>query len=171
MLMPSCRCQSMRLHPIPHHTLIFKPWPSPSRAQPTSGQQHILLPTGLICDMSTGNPRPFVPNAVFLILCMPWYPSNLRRWTRTCLQCQRSKIHRHTTAPLIPFPTPDARFDRIHLDLVGPPIPNITAETIAEAFVANWVARFGTRNQAYSHNRIPPIMASLSVFTTSSKLP
>jgi len=64
-----------------------------------------------------------------------------------------------------PFTTPDARFDRVHLDLIGPlllckgnsylltcidkftrwpeavPILNITAETVATAFVTCWVAR------------------------------
>jgi len=82
------------------------------------------------------------------------------------LVCQRSKVQRHTIAPLIRFPTLDAHFDKVVLDLVGPlppfkgyayllmcidcfsrwpeavPIPNISAETVAEAFVTTWVARF-----------------------------
>jgi cleavage and polyadenylation specificity factor subunit 1 len=113
--------------------------------------QPIPLPTTdvtLICDTSTGSPRPFVPESFRRIIfdslhglahpgiratqklivtryVWPGINSDVRRWTRTCLQCQRSKVQRHTMAPLIPFSTPDVRFDKVHLDLVGPlPVSN-----------------------------------------------
>ena len=84
----------------------------------------------LVCDVSTGNPRPYVPAAfrrtVFNALhglshpgiratqklitsryVWPSINSDVRRWTRTCMQCQRAKVQRHTSAPLVPFATPD----------------------------------------------------------------
>ncbi len=48
----------------------------------------------------------------------------MRRWARSCLHCQCANVHKHTAAPLATFATPDARFDHVHIDLVGPLLPS-----------------------------------------------
>ena len=78
-----------------------------------------------------------------------------------------SKIQRHNKAPLKTFLTPDARFEHIHIDVIGPlplskgncyaltvidrftrwgeviPLAGITTDDIISGFLLHWVARFG----------------------------
>lgn len=80
---------------------------------------------------------------------------------------QKVKIQHHTQSPLQQFQIPDQRFEIMHLDLIGPlpqsngsiycltmidrlscwledvPLPDMSAETVAEAFHIQWIARFG----------------------------
>ncbi|GBN30524.1 Transposon Tf2-6 polyprotein [Araneus ventricosus] len=97
----------------------------------------------LICDMSTNQPRPFIPKAYRQIVfenvhflshpgtsatsnliskrfIWPKMKSDIRDRIRACTKCQGAKVFQHTKAPLSTFSEPDARFSHIHLDYIGP---------------------------------------------------
>ena len=83
------------------------------------------------------------------------------------MACQTSKIAIHTKPLVKPIPVPQTRFDHIHVDLVGPfspdrgykyiltmvdrttrwpeavPITDASADSVLEAFIGNWISRFG----------------------------
>ncbi|VDP02202.1 unnamed protein product [Schistosoma margrebowiei] len=138
----------------------------------------------LRCDKSTGRDRPIVPKRyrrnVFNMLhklshpgvratiklmaerfCWPGMNRDVKEWARFCVSCQKSKVIKHNKCPLGSFKPPVARFDHVHLDLVGPlpdsnecshllscvddfirrpkavPIKGITTETVARAYKRN----------------------------------
>lgn len=99
--------------------------------------------TSLLCDVSTGTPRPLVPTTFRRLafdsvhgLAHPsirstqrlmaqkyvWHGMNKQvgSWARACIACQKSKVQVHTKAPLQPFLVPARRFDHVNIDLVGP---------------------------------------------------
>ena len=101
----------------------------------------------LLCDTSTGRPRPLVPRdmrrQVFDLTHGLSHPSgrstaklmskrfvwlginkDARDWSRSCTACQTSKIHRHTESGTGYFPQPTIRFSHLHVDIVGPLAPS-----------------------------------------------
>ena len=88
-------------------------------------------------------------------------------WSRACDECVRNKVGRHTQQLVMHLPVPSSRFEHVHVDMVGPfpldqqnryiltmmdrttrwpeavAMPDSTTDSILQAFLATWVARFG----------------------------
>ena len=162
--------------------------------------EHVPLPNSeeqLLCEMSTGHlclvlPHSWTRPAFDLVhnLNHPGVKETTRQlstrfvwnnmtkqvalWARQCLECQTSKVTRHTAPPNLPFPITSSCFQHIHIDLVGPlkncqgfthiftiidqftrwlvavPVIHTTSVACARALLHGWVSSFG----------IPSIMTS-----------
>ena len=97
----------------------------------------------------------------------PRMDKDIKTFVRECIPCQRSKVHRHTTSPLIKPTPPNARFQVLHMDIIGPyppfpgyqycftivdrftrwpaaiPMEQATADHCTKAFINGWVQFFG----------------------------
>ena len=168
----------------------------------------------ILCDLSTGTPRPIVPptwqRKVFDVihgLAHPgiratrkmvadrfvWHGMNKQvgMWAKTCLSCQKAKVHRHVSAPLEHGHLPDRRFQQIHVDIVGPlpvsrgytylftiidrytrwpeaiPMSDATADSCAHALLSHHIAQFGVPSDITS-DRGPQFTSAL--WTSLSRL-
>ena len=97
----------------------------------------------LLCDFSTGWPRPLLPpafravafaathglahpgvRATKRLLSARWVwagmAADASRWCRDCVACQRAKVTRQPRAAIQTIPIPARRFSHLHIDLVGP---------------------------------------------------
>jgi len=96
--------------------------------------------TIIYCDASTKELRPYIPKSlrrrIFNVphglahlsghvthkmieqrFVWPEMNRNITECVRTCLQCQRNKIHRHNRLRPEQFPVPNTRFDHMHIDI------------------------------------------------------
>ena len=98
----------------------------------------------------------------------PGMQKDIHNFCKTCLSCQQSKIQRHTISPYGNFSTPTAKFQHVHVDIVGPlpvssqhsyiltivdrysrwfdaiPLTRITSRACADAFILHFVSRYGS---------------------------
>ena len=99
------------------------------KSSPSLKLKNVPVPastTNILCDTSTGLPRPFVPwpfrcsvlnslhslshpgvkatvRLVTTRYLWPGMKADVRTWAQSCLLCQRSKVQRHTRAPYPPL--------------------------------------------------------------------
>ena len=99
--------------------------------------------TTVVCDLTGESFRPYIPlplrERVFKLLHSSAHPGakitdrvirqryvwpnmhrDIKNWCKSCIDCQQSKITRHTNLAPAHFVAPESRFRHINMDIVGP---------------------------------------------------
>ena len=158
-----------------------------------SNLKEITVPISNIkiwCEISFRSPRPYLPLSMRKIIFeklhglshpgvrttrkliqkkyfWPKMRTDINTWATACLQCQKSKIHRHTKSPITTMYIPSGRFEHIHIDTVGPlppssgnkyiltvidrytrwpeayPMKDNTAKSVVQTLTHHYIPRFG----------------------------
>ena len=176
----------------------------------------------VVCDTSQGRPRVLVPvslrkltfdvvhslshpsgRTTLAIIARSYVWPGMRKdvlgWARQCLACGTSKVSVHSRPPVVAIPVPSARFEHVHVDLVGPllpdrgfrylltaidrttrwpeaiPLTDITSETVIQAFLDNWVARYGVpvtvtsdRGRQFTSEAWKKVLGNLGITASST---
>jgi len=138
-----------------------------------TGRSRTYVPATLrrrIFDILHNQEHPGIKATLSLVKechCWPDMDRQVRNWTKHCIVCQQTKVHRHVVSPIMPFSTPHRRFGHSHVDMVRPltsaddceyiltaidmythwpeayPLANMTAHAVAENGFAVGFPRFG----------------------------
>ena len=105
----------------------------------------------------------------------PGLAADIKEWCRECTACQRAKVNSQPATQVERMEILQKWFSHVHMDLVGPlpmsraghrylltaidrstgwfeavPLADISAETVLEAFISCWAARFGVPKRVTS---------------------
>ncbi|GFU86978.1 hypothetical protein TNCV_485891 [Trichonephila clavipes] len=103
---------------------------------------------------------------------------DVNQWAKSCIQCQKNNMNRHTHSQIGPFQEVDNRFSVIYVNIIGPfpvsegkincltcidrftcwieviPLSSITAETVAREFYNHSISHFGMPYHVITHQGI-----------------
>ena len=68
----------------------------------------------------------------------PAMQTDIYKWAKRCVPCQRNKIGRHTVTALQRLPKPTKRFSHIHVDIVGPLNPVCEGKNTLFTIIDRW---------------------------------
>lgn len=112
----------------------------------------------------------------------PFMQRDISKWSKIRLDCQASKLDRHTITNPSHFVPLSARFSHIHMDLIGPlglsdgsqycltiidiftrwpeaiPIRNKSSESVCLGFYDNWITRYGDQKKEFESRMTQNLM-------------